>query len=167
MYRLPSFGNLLFYLRSMEYEQSFATLENLLLRNVIVNRDADTIRMLLLKPGVTMKNPHYYLDLALGAAAKLYKDCDYETVIEILIGVFELDGIEDGENAESPLDYCKTVVLMEILLTLCFLKKGAVGLAFDYIEVAFQNIDTYLAEDKLYNALAENLLELGHSLIAA
>ena len=43
--------------------------------------DADTIRMLLLKPVVIMKNPHYYLDLALGAAAKLYKDCDYETAI--------------------------------------------------------------------------------------
>lgn len=150
----------------MGYEQSFATLENLLLRNVSANGDADLVKVLLLKPQVILKNPHYYLKLSLGAAAQLYKETDYETTIEILISMFELDGIEEGESTVPPMDYCHTITLMEILLTLCLLKKGALGLAFDYIESAVKNIDTYLSDEEIYASLADALLELGHSLIS-
>ena len=150
----------------MSYEESFATLEKLLLCNVNMNGDADMIKILLLKPQVILENPYYYLEVALGAAAQMYKDGDYETAIEILIGMFELDGIEEGETAVPPTHYCHTVTLMEILTVLSLLKMEATRLAFDYIEAAVQNIDTYLNEEKLYASLVDSLLELGHSLIS-
>lgn len=151
----------------MSYEQSLATLEKLLFGGVSLNDDADTIKMLLLRPKVIMQNPHYYLELALGAAARLYKDGDYEAAVEILIGMFNLDGIEEdeGESEVSLTYYCQTIILMEVLTALSLLKIGAASLAFDYIEAVVQNIDTYLSEEKQYVTMRDALLNLGFSLV--
>lgn len=123
------------------------------------------IKVLLLKPQVILENPHHYLELALGAAAQMYKDGNYDRAVEILIGMFNLDGIEEGEREVSQTDYCHTITLMEILAVLSLLKMGATSLTFDYIEAALQNIDTYLSEEKLYVTMGDALLNLGFSLV--
>lgn len=146
-------------------DKLLSTLEALLFRNVSVNEEADTVKVVLLKPQVIQENPHYYLDLALGASAGLYKSGDHEAAVHILNDVLQLDGMDEVECAD-PREYCHTLTPMEVLMVLCLMKMEIPSLAFDYIEAAVQNIDTYLSEEQLYITLSNTLMDLAHTIVS-
>ena len=156
-----------FFLSSSAASQDklLSTLEALLFRNVSVNEEADTVKVVLLKPQVIQENPHYYLDLALGAAAGLYQSDDQEAAAHILNDVLQLDGMDEVECTD-PTEYCRTLTLMEVLMVLCLMKMEIPSLAFDYIEAAVQNIDTYLSEEQLYITLSNTLMDLAHTIVS-
>ncbi|MBP5303212.1 MAG: aminoacyl-tRNA hydrolase, partial [Bacteroidales bacterium] len=122
-------------------------------------------KVILLKPQVIQENPHYYLDLSLGAAAGLYKSGDHEAAAHILNDVLQLDGMDEVECTD-PTEYCHTLTLMEVLMVLCLMKMEIPSLAFDYIEAAVQNIDTYLSEEQLYITLSNALMDLAHTIVS-
>ena len=146
------------------HDKLLSTLEALLLRNVSVNGEAETVKVILLKPQVIQENPHYYLDLSLGAAAGLYKSGDHEAAAHILNDVLQLDGMDEVECAD-PTEYCHTLTLMEVLMVLCLMKMDIPRLAFDYIEAAVQNIETYLSEEQLYITFSNILMDLAHTIV--
>lgn len=155
-----------FFLSSSATSQDklLSILEALLFRNASVNEEADTVKVILLKPQVIQDNPHYYLELALGAAAGLYKSGDHEAAAHILNDVLQLDGMDEVECTD-PTEYCHTLTLMEVLMVLCLMKMEIPSLAFDYIEAAVQNIDTYLSEEQLYITLSNTLMDLAHTIV--
>ena len=155
-----------FFLSSSATSQDklLSILEALLLRNVSVNGEAETVKVILLKPQVIQENPHYYLDLSLSAAAGLYKSGDHEAAAHILNDVLQLDGIDEVECAD-PTEYCHTLTLMEVLMVLCLMKMEIPSLAFDYIEAAVQNIETYLSEEQLYITFSNILMDLAHTIV--
>ena len=72
----------------------------------------------------------------------------------------------DEIECTDPTEYCHTLTLMEVLMVLCLMKMEIPCLAFDYIEAAVQNIDTYLSEEQLYITLSNTLLDLAHTIVS-
>lgn len=154
---MPSFGNLIRFLCTMENEKFLSAIESFMLRGLDERIKPSPAVHANKKP----KGLKAQLDYTLETAYTYCKAGDYKSAMLILWNMLDITGPDMMDNDDFPGQYVDTIMVLDLLMSLCLLRLGDLSFGISYACAVGVNASTFIIEDDFLLSACRSLAGLG------